>query len=60
MNQVEQNEKFAKSFSELKYCGYNHNYQTRSVARKLLNIPYVKANAYGTQSAKKHFLKSTF
>ena len=45
MNQIEQNEKFAKSFSELKYCGYNHNYQTRSVTRKLLNIPYVKTDA---------------
>ena len=32
----EQNEKLAKSFSELKYCGYNHNQKTRSVTRKLL------------------------
>ena len=39
MNQTEQDEKLAKSFSELKYCGYNHNYQTRSVTKKLLNIP---------------------
>ena len=54
MNQIEQNEKLAKSFSELKYCGYNHNYQTRSVTRKLLNIPCVKTDAYGTQSAKYH------
>ena len=54
MNQIEQSEKLAKSFLELKYCGYNHNYQTRSVTRKLLNIPYVKTDAYGTQSAKYH------
>ena len=25
INQIEQNEKFAKSFSELKYCGYTHS-----------------------------------
>ena len=54
MNQIKQNGKLAKSFSELKYCGYNHNYQTRSVTRKLFNIPYVKADAYGIQSAKCH------
>ena len=52
MNQIEQNEKLAKSFSQLKYCGYNHNYQTRSGTRKLLDIPYVKTDAYDTQSAK--------
>ena len=52
MNQIEQNEKLAKSFSQLKYCGYNHNYQTRSETRKLLDIPYVKTDAYDTQSAK--------
>ena len=44
MNQIEQNEELAKSFSELKYCGYNHNYQTRSAARKFLNIPCVKTD----------------
>ena len=56
MNQIKQNEKFAKSFLELKYWGYNHNYQIRSVTRmiQLLNIPYVKTDAYGTQSAKSH------
>ena len=48
MNQIEQNEKLAKSFSQLKYCGYNHNYQTRSGTRKLLDIPYVKTDAYDT------------
>ena len=48
MNQIEQNEKLAKSFSELKYCGYNHNYQTRSMTRIILNIPYVKTDVYTT------------
>ena len=46
--------KLVKSFSGSKYCGYNHSYQTRSVARKLLNIPYVKTDAYGTRYAKYH------
>ena len=50
MNQIEQNEKLAKLFSELKYCGCNHNYYVRSVARKLLNISYVKTDACETQS----------
>ena len=54
MNHIQQNEKLAKSFWKLKYCGYNHNYQTRSVTRKLLDIPHVKTDAYGTQSAKYH------
>ena len=39
MNQIEQNEKIAKSFSELKYCGDNHNYQTRSAPKELLDTP---------------------
>ena len=52
MNQIKQNKKLAKSFSELKYCGHNHNYQTRSMKRILLDIPYVKKDAYETQSAK--------
>ena len=39
MNQIEQNEKIAKSFSELKYCGDNHNCQTRSATKKLLHTP---------------------
>ena len=54
MNQIKQNEKLAKSFLELKYCGYNYNYQTRSMTRKLLDIPYIKKDAYETQSAKYH------
>ena len=39
---------------KLKYCGYNNTYQTRSRTRKLINIPYVKTDIYGTQSAKYH------
>ena len=60
MNQIEQNEKLAKSFSELKYLPHRskqHNYQTRSSDKETsFNIPYyVKTDAYdGTQSAKYH------
>ena len=54
MNQIEKNEKIAKSFSQLKYCGDNHNHQTRSATRKLLDTPCFSSNFYGTQSAKYH------
>ena len=54
MNQIEQNEKIAKPFSKLKYCGDNRNYQTRSATKKLLDIPCFSTNFYGTQSAKYH------
>ena len=54
MNEIKENEKLSKSFSELKYCSYILNDQTRSVTRKLLNISYVKTDVYGTQSAKYH------
>ena len=38
MNQIEQNEKIAKSLSKLRYCGDNHNYHTRSANETLLDI----------------------
>ena len=37
MNQIERNERIAISFSKLKYCSNNHNYQVRSAATKLLD-----------------------
>ena len=37
MNQIKQNGNVGKRFSELKYYGYNNNYQTSSATRKLLN-----------------------
>ena len=49
MNQIEQNEKIAKSFSKLKYCGDNHNYQTKSAARKLLDTPCFSTNLVHNQ-----------
>ena len=53
-NQIKQNEKIAKSFSKLKYCSDNYNYQTISPAKKLLDIPCFGANVYGTESANFH------
>ena len=38
MLQIENNKQIAASFSELKYCGKNHNYTTRLATRKLLDI----------------------
>ena len=58
MNQTEQNKKLAQSFSKVKYCSYNHNYPTISVARKFLDILYSNAGNYGTQSAKCNFFFS--
>ena len=56
MNQIEEKEKIAKSFSNLKYCRDNHNYQTRSATRKLLDTLCFNTNFYDTQSAKYHFV----
>ena len=50
MNQIEQNEKISKSFSKSKYSGDNHNYQTRSVTKKLLDILSFGTKFYGTHS----------
>ena len=54
MNHIEENEKIAKPFSRIKYCGDNHNYQTRSATRKLLDTPCFSTKFYGTQSANYH------
>ena len=37
--QLEQDEQLAKSFPALKHCGDNHNYQTRSTTKRLLDTP---------------------
>ena len=52
MNQIEQNEKIAKSLPKLKYCGNTHNYSTRLPTGKLLDTPCFSTNFYGTQLAK--------
>ena len=52
MSQIEQNEKFAESFTHLKHCGENHGYQTRSKTKNLLDTPLFNTDTYGTKSAK--------
>ena len=50
--QLEQDEQLAKSFPALKHCGDNHNYQTRSTTKRLLDTPLLNTGTYGTQSTK--------
>ena len=50
--QLEQDEQLAKSFPALKHCGDNHNYQTRSTTKRLLDTPLLNTSTYGTQSTK--------
>ena len=38
MSQTEHNGKLAKTFPALKHCRDNHSYNTRSAAKKLLDI----------------------
>ena len=52
MVQLEQNEKLAKSFTELKHCGENHNYKTRAATKNLLATPFCNTDTYGTHSTK--------
>ena len=52
MSQIEQNQKLAETFPALKHCGDNHKYNTRSAAKKLIDIPLLNTDTYGTQSAK--------
>ena len=52
MGQIEHNGKLAKIFSTLKHCGHNHSYNTRSAAKKLLDITLLDTETFGTQSSK--------
>ena len=54
MSQIEHDEKLAKSFVELKHCGDNHTYETRSKTNRLLDVPFFNTDAYGTHSSKYH------
>ena len=42
--QLEQDEQLAKSFLALKHCGDNHNYQTRSTTKRLLDTPLLNTD----------------
>ena len=39
-------------FPTLMHCGDNHSYNTRSVAKKLLDIPLLDTDTFGTRSSK--------
>ena len=39
-------------FPALKHCGDNHNYQTRSTTKRLLDSPLLNTDTYGMQSMK--------
>ena len=44
MSQIETNKKLKESFTQLKHCSDNHNYQTRAKSKRLLDIPYFNTN----------------
>ena len=52
MSQIETNQRLTKSFVDLKHCGDNHTHLTKLKAKGLLDIPFVNAQIYGTQSVK--------
>ena len=49
---IEHNRKLAKLFPTLKHCGDNSNYNTRSAAKKLMDITLLNKETYGTQPSK--------
>ena len=52
MDQTEHNEKLAINFPTVKHCGDNYSYDTRSAAKKLLDIPLLNTETYGTRLSK--------
>ena len=59
MSQIETNQRLANSFVDLRHCGDKHNYLTKSKAKGLLDIPFVKHN-YLTKSKVKGLLDIPF
>ena len=57
MSQIETTQKLANSFADLKHCGDSHNYQTKSETKRLLDIPLLNTQIYGTQSVKYNCIK---
>ena len=57
MSQIETNQRLANSFADLRHCGDNHAYLTKSKAKVLLHIPFVVTQIYGTQSVKYNCIK---
>ena len=50
--QFEPDKQLAKTFPALKHCGDNHNFQTRSTTKSLLDTPLLNTDTYGTQSTR--------
>ena len=46
MFQIETNQRLANSFINLRHCGDNHTYLTKSKAKGLLHIPLVNTQIY--------------
>ena len=57
MSQIETNQRSVNSFVDLRHYGDNHNYQTKSEAKGLLDIPFVNTQIYGIQSDKYNCIK---
>ena len=57
MSQVETNQRLGNSFVDLRHCGYNQNYLTKSKAKGLLDIPFVDIQIYSIQSFKYNCIK---
>ena len=55
MSKIDYNKKVVKTFPVLKYCGDTHKQNTRSAAKKPLDILYTLLNT-STQSAKYDFI----
>ena len=57
MSQIETNQRLANSFADLRHCGDNHTYLTKSKVKGLLDIPLVNTQIYGIQSIKYNCIK---
>ena len=57
LSQIEINQRLANSFVDLRHCGDNHIYLTKSKVKGLLDIPFLNTQIYGTQSAKYIWIK---
>ena len=57
MSQIETNQRLANYFADLRHCGDNHAYLTKSKTKVLLHIPFVVTQIYGTQSVKYNCIK---
>ena len=57
MCQLERNEKLAATFPGLVHTKEKHNYNTRSVRKKLLDIPLAKPSLMGYNSCKYQCIK---